>query len=94
MVNISGIEDMLNSMNIHTEHLDIFYFLVKENIIILNNEIDELNEYEYTFNNDHNKKIYNTEDYHDWITYIKDISFNYKRYYISNQKHRELVWNI
>ena len=40
------------------------------------------------------KKIQNTEDYEKWITYIEDRPFNDKRYYISNQKLRDLGWNI
>jgi dTDP-D-glucose 4,6-dehydratase len=30
----------------------------------------------------------------NWITYIKDREFNDKRYYISNQKLKDLGWNI
>jgi dTDP-glucose 4,6-dehydratase len=40
------------------------------------------------------KKIHNTEDYSKWISYIEDRPFNDKRYYISNQKLRDLGWNI
>ena len=40
------------------------------------------------------KKIQNTEDYSKWISYIEDRPFNDKRYYISNQKLRDLGWNI
>ena len=40
------------------------------------------------------KKIKKTEDYDKWITYIEDRPFNDQRYYISNQKLRELGWNI
>ena len=40
------------------------------------------------------KKIHGTEDYSKWITYIEDRPFNDKRYYISNQKLRDLGWNI
>ena len=40
------------------------------------------------------KKIHNTEDYSKWISYIEDRVFNDKRYYISNQKLRDLGWNI
>lgn len=40
------------------------------------------------------KRIHNTEDYSKWITYIEDRPFNDKRYYISNQKLRNLGWNI
>ena len=40
------------------------------------------------------KAIYNTEDYDKWISYIKDRPFNDKRYYISNQKLKNLGWKI
>lgn len=40
------------------------------------------------------KKIKNTENYDEWIEYIQDRPFNDKRYYISNQKIKELGWNI
>ena len=40
------------------------------------------------------KKIHDTEDYSKWISYIEDRPFNDKRYYISNQKLRDLGWNI
>lgn len=40
------------------------------------------------------KKIQGTEDYENLITYIEDRPFNDKRYYISNQKLRDLGWNI
>lgn len=40
------------------------------------------------------KKIYGTEDYSKWISYIEDRPFNDKRYYINNQKLRDLGWNI
>ena len=40
------------------------------------------------------KKIYETENYDEWIEYIEDRPFNDKRYYISNQKLRDLGWNI
>ena len=40
------------------------------------------------------KKIHNTEDYAKWITYIADRPFNDKRYYISNQKLKNLDWAI
>ena len=36
----------------------------------------------------------NTENYSKWISYIEDRPFNDKRYYISNQKLRDLGWNI
>ena len=40
------------------------------------------------------KKIHRTEDYDKWITYIEDRPFNDKRYYISNQKLKDLGWDI
>jgi dTDP-glucose 4,6-dehydratase len=40
------------------------------------------------------KKIKNTENYNDWIEYIEDRPYNDKRYYISNQKIKDLGWNI
>ena len=40
------------------------------------------------------KKIKRTEDYDKWITYIEDRPFNDQRYYISNQKLRDLGWDI
>ena len=40
------------------------------------------------------KKIKGTEDYDKWITYIEDRPFNDQRYYISNQKLRDLEWDI
>ena len=40
------------------------------------------------------KKIHGTGDYSKWISYIEDRPFNDKRYYISNQKLRELGWKI
>lgn len=40
------------------------------------------------------KKIKNTDNYQEWITYIKDRPFNDKRYYISNKKLKELGWTI
>lgn len=40
------------------------------------------------------KYIKNTEEYDDWITYIEDRPFNDARYYISNQKLRNLGWDI
>jgi dTDP-glucose 4,6-dehydratase len=39
-------------------------------------------------------KIKNTSDYNEWIEYIKDRPFNDKRYYISNQKLKDLGWDI
>lgn len=40
------------------------------------------------------KKIKNTDNYDEWITYIEDRPFNDQRYYISNQKVKQLGWNI
>ena len=40
------------------------------------------------------KKITGTIEYDKWITYIEDRPFNDKRYYISNQKVKELGWEI
>lgn len=40
------------------------------------------------------KKIKNTENYDDWIEYIEDRPFNDIRYYISNNKLKQLGWNI
>lgn len=40
------------------------------------------------------KLIKNTEDYNKWITYIEDRPFNDKRYYISNEKVKNLGWSI
>ena len=39
-------------------------------------------------------KIHKTDDYDKWITYIDDRPFNDKRYYISNEKIRNLGWEI
>lgn len=40
------------------------------------------------------EKIKNTKDYDQWISYIQDRPFNDKRYYISNQKVKDLGWII
>ncbi len=40
------------------------------------------------------EKIRKTKDYDKWITYIEDRPFNDKRYYISNQKVKDLGWII
>ena len=40
------------------------------------------------------KLIKNTEDYDSWIEYIEDRPFNDQRYYISNEKIKNLVWSI
>jgi dTDP-glucose 4,6-dehydratase len=39
-------------------------------------------------------KIKNTDDFNKWIKYIEDRPFNDKRYYISNQKVKDLGWLI
>ena len=40
------------------------------------------------------KNIKNTDNYDEWITYIEDRPFNDKRYYISNDKVKQLGWEI
>ena len=40
------------------------------------------------------KKIKKTDDYDQWIEYVEDRPFNDKRYYISNQKLKDLGWNV
>jgi dTDP-glucose 4,6-dehydratase len=40
------------------------------------------------------EKIQKSTDYDNWITYIEDRPFNDKRYYISNQKVKDLGWSI
>ena len=40
------------------------------------------------------KMIKNTENYDDYIEYIDDRPYNDMRYYISNQKLKDLGWNI
>jgi len=40
------------------------------------------------------KKIKNTENYNEWIEYIEDRPYNDERYYISNQKIKDLGWSI
>jgi UDP-glucose 4,6-dehydratase len=40
------------------------------------------------------KMIKETENYDDWIEYIEDRPFNDQRYYISNQKLKDMGWNI
>jgi dTDP-D-glucose 4,6-dehydratase len=40
------------------------------------------------------KMIKNTEEYEEWIEYIEDRPFNDRRYYISNQKLKDLGWEI
>jgi UDP-glucose 4,6-dehydratase len=38
--------------------------------------------------------IKHTENYNDWIEFVKDRPFNDKRYYISNKKLKNLGWDI
>jgi len=40
------------------------------------------------------KMIKNTENYDEWIEYVEDRPFNDQRYYISNQKVKNLGWTI
>ena len=40
------------------------------------------------------KLIKNTDNYDEWIEYVEDRPFNDQRYYISNQKLKDLGWNI
>lgn len=40
------------------------------------------------------KMIKNTDNYDEWITYIEDRPYNDERYYISNQKLRDIGWDI
>ena len=40
------------------------------------------------------KKIKDTDDYDQWIDYIEDRPFNDSRYFISNQKLKDLGWNV
>ena len=40
------------------------------------------------------KLIKKTDNYEDWIEYIEDRPYNDMRYYISNQKLKDLGWNI
>ena len=40
------------------------------------------------------KLIKQTDNYEEWIEYIQDRPFNDKRYYISNQKVKDLGWEI
>lgn len=40
------------------------------------------------------EKITGTTNYDSWISYIEDRPFNDKRYYISNQKVKDLGWEI
>ena len=40
------------------------------------------------------KMIKGEENYNKWITYIDDRPFNDQRYYISNQKLKDLGWDV
>jgi dTDP-glucose 4,6-dehydratase len=40
------------------------------------------------------EKITGTKEFNRWISYIEDRPFNDKRYYISNQKVKDLGWSI
>ena len=40
------------------------------------------------------EKIKKTTTHNEWITYIEDRTFNDKRYYISNEKVKQLGWTI
>jgi dTDP-D-glucose 4,6-dehydratase len=40
------------------------------------------------------KMIKKTDNYDEWIEYIEDRPFNDQRYYISNQKVKDLGWEI
>ena len=40
------------------------------------------------------KLIKKTENYNEWIEYVEDRPFNDKRYYISNEKVKDLGWKI
>jgi dTDP-glucose 4,6-dehydratase len=40
------------------------------------------------------KLIKGTDNYEEWITFVEDRPFNDQRYYISNQKLKELGWTI
>jgi dTDP-glucose 4,6-dehydratase len=40
------------------------------------------------------KMIKNTDNYNDYIEYVEDRPYNDMRYYISNQKLKDLGWNI
>ena len=40
------------------------------------------------------KMIKNTEDYDSWIEYIEDRPFNDQRYYISNDKLKNMGWEV
>ena len=36
----------------------------------------------------------NTDEYDEWITYVQDRPFNDKRYYIDNEKLKQMGWKI
>jgi dTDP-D-glucose 4,6-dehydratase len=38
------------------------------------------------------KNIHNNEDYEQYLTFVKDCPFNDKRYFIKNQKLKQLGW--
>ena len=40
------------------------------------------------------REICGTEDYGKWISFIEDRPFNDQRYYISNQKLKDLGWDV
>ena len=40
------------------------------------------------------KLVKNIEEYDKWIKYIEDRPFNDRRYYISNDKLKDLGWKI
>jgi 3,5-epimerase/4-reductase len=40
------------------------------------------------------RMIKKTENYEEWIEYVEDRPYNDERYYISNQKVKDLGWNI
>ncbi len=40
------------------------------------------------------KIIKKTDNYNEWIEYIEDRPFNDQRYYISNDKVKELGWKV
>ena len=40
------------------------------------------------------EKVKDTTEYDNWITYVEDRPYNDERYYISNQKVRDLGWDI
>jgi dTDP-D-glucose 4,6-dehydratase len=40
------------------------------------------------------KEIKKTENYDEWVSYVEDRPFNDKSYYISNDKLKQLGWEI